>query len=129
MQEQSWYTNLLAKSNQEIARRDMRRRVQSSNKAKTIRRLQLGSVIGASLSINTNASIRKHVGTTFNSAGSSGEAAFMCLDQGAYWCYDDEKFYFSQKKMGVGEEKNNNFVSDCVSYLLDQYWLYHWKRI
>ena len=85
-QEQAWYTNLRAKSNQEIARRDMRRGVQSSNKAKPIGRLQLKSVIGALLSINTNASIRKavYIGTTFNSAGRSGEAAFMCLDHGAY---------------------------------------------
>jgi hypothetical protein len=46
------------------------------------------------------------------------------FDKGSFWNPDDEKFYFSQKEMKVGEEKNNNFVSDSEFYLLDQYWLF-----
>jgi hypothetical protein len=48
----------------------------------------------------------------------------MCFDDGCYWNYDDERLYFSQKEMKVGEEKNNKFVSDSESYIIDQYWLY-----
>lgn len=48
----------------------------------------------------------------------------MCFDNGAFWDADDEKFYFSQKEMKVGDEKNNNFVSDSEFYLLDQNWLF-----
>jgi hypothetical protein len=46
------------------------------------------------------------------------------FDKGSFWNPDDEKFYFSQKEMKVGEEKNDNFVSDSEFYLLDQYWLF-----
>jgi hypothetical protein len=124
--EQLWYTTLRAKSSQEIIRRNFRLGVASSNKAKPIGRIQLKSINEALLSINTLISIRKlvYVSTTFNSAGRSGEAAFACFDKGSFWDPDDEKFYFSQKEMKVGEEKNNNFVSDSEFYLLDQYWLF-----
>lgn len=76
--------------------------------------------------MNTLMSILKlvYVGTTYNSVGRSGEAAYSCFDNGSYWDSDDEKFYFSQKEMKVGDEKNDNFVSDSESYLLDQYWLF-----
>ena len=39
--------------------------------------------------------------------------AYICLDNRAYWDYHDEKLYFSQKEMKVGEEKNSNFVFDA----------------
>lgn len=124
-QEQAWYSTLRAKSNQEIIRRNMKLGVASSNKSKPIGRVLIKNVIETLLSINSFQSIRKavYVGTTFNSAGRSGEASYMCFDGGCYWDYDDEKLYFSQKEMKVGEEKNNNFVSDAESYLIDEYWL------
>ena len=76
--------------------------------------------------MNSYAAIRKavYVGTTFNSAGRSGEAAYTCIDNGAYWDYDEEKFYINQKEIKVGEEKNNDYVSDSKYYVLDQYWLF-----
>jgi hypothetical protein len=40
---------------------------------------------------------------------------------GAYWDYDDENIYFSQKAMKVDEEKNNNYFSDAEWYQLDQH--------
>ena len=124
--DQSWYTTLRAKSSQEITRRDIKRGVMSSNKSKPVGRAQMRNVIETLLSINSNSSARKAVyaGTTFNSAGRSGEVAYMCFDEGSYWDYDDQKLYFQQKEMKVGEEKNNNFVSDAETYLTDQYWLF-----
>ena len=124
--EQVWYTLLRAKSKQEITRRDIKRGVSSSNKSKPVGRVQMRSVIETLITINSTASLRKAVytGTTFNSAGRSGEVAYMCFDSGCYWDYDDEKLYFSQKEMKVGEEKNNNFVSDAETYVTDQYWLF-----
>lgn len=123
--DQMWYTNLRAKSSQEIIRRDIKRGIASSNKSKPIGRMQMKNINETLLSINTYASIKKavYVGTTFNSAGRSGESAYICIDSGAFWDYDDEIFYFSQKEMKVGEEKRNNFVSDSEFYSLDQYWL------
>lgn len=84
--DQTWYTNLRSKSAQEITRRDMKRGVQSASKAKPIGRKQINNVNETLLSINTSASIRKavYVGTTFNSTGRSGEAAYACLDDGAF---------------------------------------------
>jgi hypothetical protein len=124
--DQRWYTTLRAKSNQEIIRRDIKRGVMSTNKSKPVGRVQMKIINETLLGINSHQSIRKAVyaGTTFNSAGRSGEAAYMCLDDGCYWDHDDEKLYFFQKEMKVGEEKNNNFVSDSESYLIDQYWLF-----
>lgn len=124
--DQSWYTTLRTKSHQEITRRDIKRGVLSYNKSKPVGRTQMRNVIETLLSINSNSSSRKAVyaGTTFNSAGRSGEVAYMCYDEGTYWDYDDEKLYFQQKEMKVGEEKNNNFVSDAETYLTDQYWLF-----
>jgi hypothetical protein len=124
--DQVWYTNLRAKSNQEIIRRNIKLGVASSNKSKPIGRALMKNVNETLLSINSYQSIRKavYVGSTFNTAGRSGEAAYMCFDEGCYWDYDDEKLYFHQKEMKVGEEKNNNFVSDAESYVIDQYWLF-----
>ena len=124
--DQLWYTNLMVKSLQEITRIDMKRGVLSSNKSKPIGREQLKSVNETSLPMNSYAAIRKavYVRTTFNSAGRSGEAAYTCIDNGAYWDYDEEKFYINQKEIKVGEEKNNDYVSDSKYYVLDQYWLF-----
>ena len=104
----------------------MKRGILSSNKSKPIGREQLKSVNETSLPMNSYAAIRKavYVGTTFNSAGRSGEAAYTCIDDGAYWDYDEEKFYINQKEIKVGEEKNNDYVSDSKYYVLDQYWLF-----
>jgi hypothetical protein len=105
----------------------MKRVVASSNKTKPVGRVLMRNVNETLIiSINTYQSIRKAVyaGCTFNSAGPSGEASYMCFDDGCYWDYDDEKLYFSQKEMKVGEEKNNNVVSDSESYIIDQYWLF-----
>jgi hypothetical protein len=41
----------------------------------------------------------------------------MCYDDGCYWDYDDEKLYFSQIEMKVGE------TSDAETYLIDEFWL------
>ena len=62
--------------------------------------------------MNTLMSILKlvYVGTTYNSVGRSGEAAYSCFDNGSYWDSDDEKFYFSQKEMKVGDEKKKNRI-------------------
>jgi hypothetical protein len=59
------------------------------------------------LSINPFQSIRKAVfaGTTFNSAGRSGEASHMCYDDGCYWEYDHEVLYTSKKKRKWEMEK------------------------
>ena len=93
----------------------MKRGVASGNKAKPISRKQMKSVNNALLSWNSQPCIRKlvYVNTTFNTAGRSGEMAYICLDNRAYWDYHDEKLYFSQKEMKVGEEKNSNFVFDA----------------
>lgn len=93
--DQIWYTTLRAKSNQEIIRRNIKLGVASSNKSKPIRRVLMKSVNETFLLINSYQSIRKAVyaGTTFNAAGRSGEAAYMCFDDGCYWDYDDEKLY------------------------------------
>lgn len=104
----------------------MKRGVLSSNKSKPIGREQLKSVNETLLSMNSYTAIRKavYVGTIFNSAGRSGEAAYSCIYDGAYWDYDEEKFYISQKEIKVREKKNNNYVSDSKYYVLDQYWLF-----
>jgi hypothetical protein len=124
--EQPWYTKLRSKSSQEVTRRDMKRGVISSNKAKPLGREQIRNVLQTLFSVNTFTSIRKavYVGTTFNSAGRSGECAYTCIDNGTYWDYDEEKLYMAQKEIKVAEEKNNNYVSDYKYYLLDQYWLF-----
>ena len=77
--DQTWYTS---------------KKFQPASKAKPIGREQINNVNQTLLSINTPASIRKavYVGTTFNSAGRSGETAYTCLDDGAFWDYDEEKF-------------------------------------
>ena len=120
IKDQVWYTNLWAKSNQEIIRRNIKLGVASSNKSKPIGRALMKNVNETLLSINSYQSIRKavYIGSTFNTAGRSGEATYMCFDEECYWDYDD------QKEMKVGEEENNNFVSDAESYVIDQYCLF-----
>ena len=123
--DQLWYTNLRYKSQQEIVRRDIKVGVASSNKSKPIGRTMIKNIIETLFQINTKQSITKaiYVGTTFNSAGRSGEAAFTCIDTGCYRDLDEEKLYFNQKEMKVGEEKKNSFVSDSEHFMIDQYWL------
>ena len=105
--EQPWYTKLRSKSSQEVTRRDMKRGVISLNKAKPLGREQIRNVLQILFSVNTFTSIRKavYVGTTFNSAGRSGECAYTCIDNGTYWDYDEEKLYMAQKEIKVAEEK------------------------
>lgn len=105
--EQAWYTALRSKSKQEIIRRDIKRGVSSTNKSKPVGRVQMRSAIETLITINSTSSLRKAVyaGTTFNSAGRSGEVAYMCFDNSCYWDYDDEQLSFHQKEMKVGGEK------------------------
>ena len=83
------------KSFEEVVRRDIERGVASSTKSKPVGRLQTANVIQTLLSFNTHAALRKavYVGTTFYSAGRSGEAAFQCIDSGSFWGLDEERFY------------------------------------
>jgi hypothetical protein len=92
VKDQAWYTILRARSGQEVIRRNIKLGVATSNKAKPIGRVLMNNVIETLLSINSFQSIRKAVyaGTTFNTAGRSGEAAFMCYDDTCYWDYDDD---------------------------------------
>lgn len=72
--------------------------------------------------MNTLMSILKlvYVGTTYNSVGRSGEAAYSCFDNGSYWDSDDEKFYFSQKEMKVGDEKKKtSYPSQSPTYSIN----------
>ena len=111
--EQSWYTTLRSRSSQEITRRDIKRGVMSSNKSKPVGRTQMRNVIETLLSMNSNSSARKAVyaGTTFNSAGRSGEVAYMCFDEGSYWDYDDQKLYFQQSIFSLHILKSKVFTN------------------
>jgi hypothetical protein len=123
--DQEWYSKMRQGSKNECSRRDFRRGVASSNKAKPVGRVLTKDVIEALIRRNTQTAYRSavYIGTNYNAACRSGEIAYYVIDEDCYWDYDEQKLNISQNEMKVAGAKPNNFGCDAETYITDQHWL------